>query len=280
VLINGKSYRLLELGSGLAQFILVLATVATKRPRFLLLDEPELNLHPALQLDFLTTIGSYASDGTVFATHTIGLAKASADRAYIVRPENPLQSRMSELSATPRLSEFLGELSYFGYREVGYDRVLLVEGPSDVTTFQQLLRAWGSSQSPVILQLGGGSLINAKSEEQLLELTRISDNISAVIDSERGEAGASIQSDRQAFAEICAKHGIQCHVLERRAVENYFTTSAVQNVMGEKYSALQPYQALKGATPAWAKRDNWRIAREMTKGELEQTDLGGFLLSL
>jgi predicted ATPase len=53
VSIDGQSYRLSELGSGLAQFIIVLGNVATARPSILLIDEPETNLHPALQIDFL-----------------------------------------------------------------------------------------------------------------------------------------------------------------------------------------------------------------------------------
>jgi hypothetical protein len=45
VIINGKPYRLRELGAGLAQFIIVFGNVATRRPALLLIDEPELNLH-------------------------------------------------------------------------------------------------------------------------------------------------------------------------------------------------------------------------------------------
>jgi AAA domain, putative AbiEii toxin, Type IV TA system len=56
--VNGVSYRLEDLGSGLAQFILALGSVAMNRRDFLLIDEPELNLHPSLQIDFLTTIAS------------------------------------------------------------------------------------------------------------------------------------------------------------------------------------------------------------------------------
>jgi predicted ATPase len=70
LLINGQSYTLSELGSGLAQFVLVLANAATKRPAIILIDEPELNLHPSLQLYFLTTLGSYATNGLMFATHS------------------------------------------------------------------------------------------------------------------------------------------------------------------------------------------------------------------
>ncbi|MCH9044968.1 MAG: AAA family ATPase, partial [SAR324 cluster bacterium] len=73
IIINGKSYTLPELGSGIAQFIQVLASAAMRSPSYILIDEPELNLHAQLQLDFLTTLASYATEGTLFCTHSIGL---------------------------------------------------------------------------------------------------------------------------------------------------------------------------------------------------------------
>jgi hypothetical protein len=51
-IIDGKPYRLRELGAGLAQFLIVLGNVAVQKPSFLLIDEPELHLHPTLQADF------------------------------------------------------------------------------------------------------------------------------------------------------------------------------------------------------------------------------------
>ena len=56
VVIDGKPYRLREVGAGFAQFLVVLANVVIRRPSFLFIDEPELNLHPSLQADFLTTL--------------------------------------------------------------------------------------------------------------------------------------------------------------------------------------------------------------------------------
>ena len=43
VFINGRSYRLAELGGGLAQFIVVLGNAATRKASYILIDEPE---HP------------------------------------------------------------------------------------------------------------------------------------------------------------------------------------------------------------------------------------------
>ncbi|HTR42559.1 MAG TPA: AAA family ATPase, partial [Pseudomonadales bacterium] len=82
LIINGKPYRLRELGAGLAQFIIVFGNVATRRPALLLIDEPELNLHPSLQIDFLTSLASYASYGVMFASHSVGLARAISDRIF------------------------------------------------------------------------------------------------------------------------------------------------------------------------------------------------------
>ena len=85
VVVNGKSYLLSELGAGLAQFIIVLANVAIRNPAIILIDEPELNLHPSLQQRFLLQLASYASDGVIFATHSLGLARATAAQIYSFR---------------------------------------------------------------------------------------------------------------------------------------------------------------------------------------------------
>src|SRR5262249_21687366 len=127
-LINGRSFSLPELGSGLAQFVLVLATAATKQPNFALIDEPELNLHPSLQLDFLTTLGSYCRRGVLFATHSYGLARARAQSVYTLRNDIDAGSEIRPLESTPRLAALLGELSYSAFKELGFDKILLVEG--------------------------------------------------------------------------------------------------------------------------------------------------------
>lgn len=56
VTIDGHAYRLAELGSGIAQFIMVLGNAATTKPSIVFIDEPETNLHPALQIDFLLAL--------------------------------------------------------------------------------------------------------------------------------------------------------------------------------------------------------------------------------
>lgn len=284
VVINDRSYTLDEVGSGVAQFILVLGNVAVRRPSMLLLDEPELNLHPSLQIDFLNTLASYTTSGIVlFATHSYGLAQAVADRIYSVsRDANTDASRVQDYRSTPRLSEFLGAMGYSGYHQLGFDRVVLVEGPTEVRVLLEFLRLYDKNHQVVPLSLGGSSMINGHCADQLAEVKRITPNVSALIDSEKASADAPLASNRQEFLKICRDLAIDCHVLERRATENYLTDVAVRSVKGEKYGALTYFEKLGSDTtrPIWSKNENWRIAREMSKADIDQTDLGGFLKKL
>ena len=102
----------------------------------------------------------------------------------------------------------------------------------------------------------------------------------ALIDSERGGAGASLDVQRTAFVSTCRDVGIECHVLERRAFENYLTDRAVKAVKGESYRALEAYEQRASVSPVWGKAENWLIAREMTKEEIADTDVGRFLDAL
>lgn len=277
--IDGNPYVLSELGSGLAQFFLVLANVAVKQPSYIFIDEPELNLHPSLQLDFLTTLNSYARKGIIFATHSIGLARASAERIYTVH-KGDNGSKVTDYEKNPRLSELLGELSFSTYREFGFDKVLLVEGSTEIKTIQQFLRKYRKDHEILLLPLGGSSLINESVELELKEIKRITERIFALIDSERPESEAELDPQRQGFLNICKQIGIDCHILERRATENYFSDRAVKLIKGPKFRQLEPYEKLKDTSQGWSKAENWRIAREMNIDELEATDLGKFIKRL
>lgn len=278
--IDKRTYRLDEQGSGLAHFIIVLANVATRRPAYVLIDEPEAGLHPSLQLDFLTTLASYSSEGVLFATHQLGLARSSANFLYSLRRTAEGESQVTPFEDTPDLAEFMGELGFAAYQELGFDQVLLVEGPSELKTIQQLLRHYGKEHSVVLLSLGGTQMINATTQTALDHVRRITDNVVALIDSERKKEGDELVADRAQFVATCAKAKIRCVVLDRRALENYFPERAIRAVKGEKYRALDPFEKLSDVKPSWGKSENWRIAREMTTNDLSSSDLGKFLETL
>jgi len=256
----------------------MLSSAVRKSPAVVLIDAPDTHLHPTLQLAFLARLAEYASTGIVlFSTHSIGLARMISAQTYSVRGAPGAPSQVTEYERTPRLSEFLGQVSYAGYREVGIKTVLLVEGTSDVAAARQFLRKLGREATLLVLPLGGDALINGRQEtvEQLEEAKRIVDEggaVYALIDSELSEAGAKLHANRAAFSAACEDAGIGCHVLRRRALENYFPDRAVKSALGNAFSGLGPYERFGEAGRKWSKHDDWRIAKEMTADELDATD--------
>ncbi len=277
--IDAVPYQLSELGGGMAQAFIVLAHAAMKKPSYILIDEPELNLHPALQLTFLAQLASYAKEGTLFATHNLGLARSTTSQIYSVRKRHQGYSEVKPFEETNDLPELLGELSYGAYHDLGYDKLLLVEGPTEVRTIQQLLRKLHKDQHVVLMPMGGRGMITRDRVPELTEIKRVAPEVQVLIDSERAAAGAPLEPLREAFVQACATVGIPCKILDWRAMENYFPDRAVKSAKGQSAQALGPFDKRIGS--AWPKNENWLIATQMTKDEvLNAADLGAFLGAL
>jgi ABC-type cobalamin/Fe3+-siderophores transport system ATPase subunit len=255
VSVNGKPYKLRELGAGLAQFILVFGNAAFRRPDYIFIDEPELNLHPSLQVDFLTSLASYAKEGIAFATDSIGLARTVGDRIYSLKKDNgEISCRLFE--QTPNYAEFIGELSFSSFKELGCSQILFVEGVTDVRTVQQFLRMINKDHQVVILPLGGDQLARADMEVELAELKRITPNVAALVDSEKVSAESEPAARRKSFADSCGRLGFKICLTKLRAIENYLSDRAIKTVKGDKYRVLEPYQKLEESSLPWAKHEN------------------------
>lgn len=255
---------------------LISATV--KKPSWILIDEPESHLHPALQAKFIEALELLASEGVVFTTHSVGLARTSADTILVVEQDHQGRSGLRPLEAVRSFSELMGELSFSQHHELGFNKLLLCEGVTEVKTLRQILRKWRLDSSVMIVPLGGDALINQKRQDELNEFQRFGVPVYVLVDSER-DAPASSVAKRDAFVSVCNKLFGDGHAMqtERRATENYFTATAIRAAMrSDEYAALSPYQDSKLATPFWGKNQNWKIAAEMTKDDWLASDLGAF----
>lgn len=283
VIINNRPHKLYEVGAGVAQLIITFAAALVSKPPYILIDEPELNLHPSLQLQFLTALASYAQHGVIYATHSIGLARSTTSRIYCISKQPDGPARIQPFGEhSPNFSEWLGELSYSSRLDIGCEGIILVEGPSEVLCFQEFLRKLGKDHEYVLIQLGGSSLINDRSAQHLAEITRLVEprRVHVFVDSERDSEGATVTPDRQAFMANARSLGFHATASDRRATENYFPRSAIQRAFGPEFDALTPFQRLKDAPRPWPKANNFKIAREMQAEDLNGTDLGQFLAQL
>jgi ABC-type dipeptide/oligopeptide/nickel transport system ATPase component len=259
--VNGHPLRQYEVGGGLAQFLACAITLIDKQPKMILIDEPEIGLHPSLQVRLVDFLSDKVEGNLIFSTHSVGLARLAADCCLALSTANE-KVTIKPLDSVLSLGSFIGEMSFSTWRDVGFKTLLLVEGPTEIRTIRQWLRALGKETSVALIHGGGSNLIDSReSADQLSEMKRLCENIAVLID-------------------LCEANGFLVHLTNRRATENYFTTSAIQAQKGAKYSALSEFQKLSDAERAWSKNENWQIARNMTKAELLATDVGEFLARL
>ena len=277
VVIDDTPYNLSEMGDGISQFILALGTAAIKEPSFILIDEPERGLHASMQIDFVTSLASYAKYGLMLTTHSVGLARSVSDCGIFSVKMRNHESRVERYEKESELPELLGMLNYSSYRDLGYSKILLVEGTGEVKVFQQFMQKFKVDHEVVILPLGGSSLIRSGVAHEISEICRIAKgSVFAVVDSERKTENEKLSQDREGFRNICQSLGIPCLVTHWRATDNYFSTEAIQSAFpGQNYTCLERYELI--GRGRWKKSENWRIARHMSKDEIAATDIGQFI---
>jgi hypothetical protein len=262
-----------------AQFLVVAASVLVKRPNWLLIDEPELNLHARMQEGFLSLLGRHVGTGVIFSTHSFGLARSMSDQLIVCR-RTEVGTSAALYERTADLSLALGELGFGGMFDLAHRAVLLVEGQSEVKVFRAILRWYGIADQVVVLSLGGSSGISAHRDLELVELRRLAHIVFAVIDSERISESEPLAKARIGFASSCNEIGIDCLVLERRAFENYLDQTVARRVLGKPgATAFDIYDKPPGDW-SWPKDRNWLVVDAMTKSDIKRTDVGKHLARL
>lgn len=278
-----QTITLSDVGAGIAQLIFSMVSVANRKPQIILIDEPELHLHPTMQARFVEALHRHAGFSTIFATHSVGLARQVANNIFLVsQDKNSGKSSITPFELAKNNAQLLGELSYSQFSAIGGKFLLLVEGTTEVKTFRVLLRKLNIETDVMIIPLGGSALIGANRECELMEFQRTGAEIFVIVDSERTAESEPLSDERENFRITCQKlfGGNRVLLTKRRATENYMSDTAIKAVKSEKYRALSEYEKLEDVVPAWAKSENWKIADEMSFDEIRNTDLGQFLILL
>lgn len=245
-----------DVGAGIAQLIFSIVTVANRAPQVILIGEPELHLHPTMQARFVEALHRHAKYATVFATHSLGLARQAAGSILVVLQNRKSgKSSVSPFESAKNSAQLLGELSYSQFSAIGGKFLLLVEGSTEVRTFRVLLRKLGIKTDVMIVPLGGSSLIGANRRHEMSEFQRIGAEVFVLIDSERNAEGDQLGAEHEGFFQICNDFfGVEkVFLTKRKATENYLSDRAIKVVKSEKYRALEYYEKLESVKPTWAK---------------------------
>jgi len=278
-------FKINELGGGVAQLIMILGNAAIRNPSLILIDEPELSLHPRMQEVLVRALASKAKNGLIASSHSIGLARSVAERTFsLAKVNGSIKFGIFGKHYEPTFTQEINELGYSQFVEVGGNNILLVEGRTDIKSFKEILSKYGIETSFIIISFGGTAfIINDKTKivDELSELKRLNPkSVSVIFDSEFTAPGQTLQAKQQSFKECCESLGFNVFPTDRNATENYISQPALDLVLQNPalYQQLGPYDNFNQLTTGkWDKNKNWLLFKAMSKSELSGTDLHSFI---
>lgn len=224
----GKKLDILYSGTGLKHFVDVLIKTTLSKANIVLLDEPEMGLHPDLQRRFLEYLVRLAKDKQIqffISTHSPVFLNYS-DTFSFFRITNKKGSReVHNIAATATHTL----LSDFGIRPsdiFNQDICLLVEGASEVVFFEHVIRTLYKSDFEKVgvgvIQYGGDAAAGIVLGS--IEVTNITPTQKYTFwirdrDAKPSEEPATTSTK---FKNALASAGLTCHIFKKREIEFYY----------------------------------------------------------
>ncbi len=289
VTLDGRLRLASQLGAGIGEslFLLLIAKLSQEWQvppiDIVLLEEPELHIHPTMQRKLLDRLSEYGVQ-VIAATHSptvVNWFVRNGGRVFRTEfEEAERRSVVTEAQNVPELRSVLANIGVSPADVLLADKVLLVEGPNDIPVFKAFLEKAPSfrGQNVAVLSLGGATVASGNFDAD--HWVRVHPKIWAILDSERRNSGGEPSTSRVAIRSNLEAAGISCHLTEWRATENYLSHRALSTIYGEAPAEIDPFGnpnlAAQGVRQ-FDKRRNGEVARAMQWSEIRNTDIGVYL---
>lgn len=226
-------------GAGIREALRLILDYELSQPQLLLVEEPEIHLHPALELSMLRYLKSASSRTQIFVTtHSTNFLDTSEMRnVYLTRREpwvtaTLLDYEQAETAIPDELGLRLSSLFM-------YDRLVFVEGASDEAILRELAALidvnFGQTNLGFVVMGSARNFTHYASKATIDLLAKRKVKISFILD--RDEAS------EEEVKQLTEKLGgvSQTHVLKKREIENYL---AVPRALAEFISEKRKLQGL------------------------------------
>jgi len=224
----GKYLDILYSGTGLKHFIDVLVKTIISNANVVLVDEPELGLHPDLQRQFIEYLYKFADEKNIqffMATHSSVLLNY-ADIINYYKIENRNGVRKVFRIEPDSIHTLMNDLGLRPSDIFNQDICVLVEGADDVVFFQHIIRTLYKEEfgnvAIAIQQYGGGAaeaIISGNID--LSNITPAQKYLYWIHDRDTKPNGPpSPQATK--FKNKIEKAEYPCHILKKREIEFYY----------------------------------------------------------
>ena len=194
---NGVTYGLASLSDGEKQVFSVLADLMDLKDgfKYVVVDEPELNLHPSLAEALWTLVeDEFPEMSFVYATHSINFAmRKSVDTLFVLSNDVDHIVRIDHVSQIPRdeMASFLGGLPGI----LSANRVLITEGHEK--SFDVMMYRWLMDDDALeILPAGDcNQVLKIAAKQDLWHKVASGISIVGIVDSDFSGAGDVVRSD-------------------------------------------------------------------------------------
>ena len=222
-------------GSGIREALRIIIDIELKLPGLVLIEEPEVHLHPGLEKVVHSYLLEKSLETQVFiATHSTNFIDVSASQnVYIVTQNKEKGSLIEKVLSKDDLLKIPEEIGLKPSTLFMFDCLVFVEGRSDeeiIVELSQKLKLEISSRKVGFVRMGGGSNArNFASEATIDLLSRRQIPMLFIIDSD--------ERTKEEIQKLTHRLGAkaQFHALKKREMENYLLEpQAILSLITEK----------------------------------------------
>jgi predicted ATPase len=220
-------------GSGVREALRLVLDLEFEKPHILLVEEPEIHLHPALEIAMMRHLKSVASSTQVFlTTHSTNFLDTGDMRnVYMVR--NAGETEVSHLDVDAVDAELPKELGIRLSSVFMYDKLVFVEGLSDELVFRAFAQALGVNLGQenigFVLMGSARNFTHFAAQSTLAVLTRRGVESHFILDRDERDDIQVENLGRRLGG------GARLHVLARREIENYLVDAqAISTLIQDK----------------------------------------------
>lgn len=206
-------------GSGIREALRLILDTEFGQPNMLLVEEPEIHLHPALETSIMSYLREISRDRQVFiTTHSTNfLDTGNFQNVFLVQKDK--STKLSSLSLAEAEEKLPAELGIRLSSLFMYDEIIFVEGPSDEQIVREFARTLGVNLGQLnagFIQMNGvRNLGHYAAAEVVSFLTKRRVKLYFLVDADESKS-FHFQRLREEFGENAT-----VYVLRKREIENY-----------------------------------------------------------